>query len=56
LGDFLYQCDFVKFAAQSLTVQSMEKLRQSARTFVLETAKPDEPGEGEEARDSVPAT
>ena len=56
LGDFLYQCDFVKFAAQSLTVQNMETLRQSACAFVLETAKPDEPSDNEEARDSVPAT
>jgi Domain of unknown function (DUF4381) len=43
LRDFLYQCDFVKFAAQSLTSQNMETLRQSARTFVLETAKADDP-------------
>jgi hypothetical protein len=56
LGDFLYQCDFVKFAAQSLTVQNMETLRQSARTFVLETAKPEESSEDQEARDSVSAT
>jgi Domain of unknown function (DUF4381) len=56
LGDFLYQCDFVKFAAQSLTVQNMESLRQSARAFVLETAKPDEPVDNEGARDSVSAT
>jgi hypothetical protein len=55
LGDFLYQCDFVKFAAQSLTVQNMEALRQSARAFVLETAKPEPPIEAEEARDSVSA-
>lgn len=55
LGDFLYQCDFVKFAALSLTTQNMETLRQSARAFVLETAKPEEPTD-EEARDSLPAT
>jgi hypothetical protein len=55
LGDFLYQCDFVKFAAQSLTTQSMETLRQSARAFVLETAKPEEAGQ-EGVRDSLPAT
>jgi hypothetical protein len=55
LGDFLYQCDFVKFAAQSLTVQNMETLRQSARAFVLETAKSEEPREGEETHDSVSA-
>ena len=37
LGEFLHQCDIVKFAAQSLTVQNMESLRQSARAFVLAT-------------------
>lgn len=56
LGDFLYQCDFVKFAALSLTLQNMETLRQSARTFVLETAKPEVPASVEEAHDSLPAT
>jgi hypothetical protein len=39
LGEFLQQCDFVKFAALSLTRQSMESLLQSARAFVLATAK-----------------
>jgi hypothetical protein len=39
LGDFLHRCDFVKFGGMSLTSQNMEALRQSARTFVLETAK-----------------
>jgi hypothetical protein len=47
LGEFLQQCDFVKFAAQSLTLQNMESLRQSARAFVLATA---------ETHDSLPAT
>ena len=56
LGDFLHQCDFVKFAAQSLTTKNMETLRQSARAFVLETAKPEEPIEDEGARDAVSAT
>ncbi len=37
LGEFLQQCDVVKFAAQSLTIQNMESLRQSARAFVLAT-------------------
>ena len=41
LGEFLHQCDFVKFAALSLTLNNMEGLRQSARTFVLETSKPE---------------
>jgi len=46
LGEFLQQCDFVKFAALSLTQQNMETLRQSARAFVLATAN---------AHDSLPA-
>ncbi|HEX3915454.1 MAG TPA: DUF4381 family protein [Steroidobacteraceae bacterium] len=56
LGDFLHQCDFVKFAALSLTVNNMESLLQSARAFVLTTAKPPETPAAEEARDSLPAT
>jgi hypothetical protein len=55
LGDFLYQCDFVKFAASSLTIQNMEALLQSARAFVLETAKPEQPVAMKEVRDSLPA-
>jgi uncharacterized protein DUF4381 len=43
LGEFLHQCDFVKFAALSLTRQNMESLRQSARAFVLATANADDP-------------
>jgi hypothetical protein len=46
LGEFLHQCDIVKFAAQSLTVQNMESLRQSARAFVLATV---------ETHDALPA-
>jgi len=37
LQQFLQQCDFVKFAGDSLTVADMESLFQSARRFVLET-------------------
>jgi hypothetical protein len=40
LGDFLQQCDFVKFAGVSLTSPDMEALFQSARKFVLETGQP----------------
>jgi hypothetical protein len=36
LAEFLQQCDFVKFAGDSLTVTDMESLFQSARRFVLE--------------------
>jgi hypothetical protein len=70
LAEFLQQCDLVKFAGMSLTVESMESLHHSARVFVLETAKPEEaatprepptrappPAAGiEEARDSLPST
>jgi hypothetical protein len=56
LGDFLHQCDFVKFAGQSLTQSNMESLRQSARAFVLATAKPEETSPAEKSRDSLPAT
>jgi hypothetical protein len=38
LAEFLYQCDFVKFAGGSLAVANMEALFQSARRFVLETS------------------
>jgi hypothetical protein len=41
LGDFLQQCDFVKFAGGSLTSPDMESLFLSARKFVLETDQPD---------------
>jgi hypothetical protein len=56
LGEFLHQCDFVKFAALSLTLNSMEALRQSARAFVLETAKAGQATGAEQTHDSVPAT
>jgi hypothetical protein len=42
LSAFLHQCDLVKFAGMALTLRSMESLHASARTFVLETAKPEE--------------
>jgi hypothetical protein len=40
LGEFLQQCDFVKFAGAALAVADMEALFQSARGFVLETGQP----------------
>ena len=43
LSEFLQACDLVKFAGVSLTLHNMESLHHSARAFVLETAKPDEP-------------
>jgi hypothetical protein len=39
LAEFLQQCDFVKFAGDSLTVTDMESLFRSARQFVLETGE-----------------
>jgi hypothetical protein len=39
LAEFLQQCDFVKFAGDSLTVTDMESLFGSARQFVLETGE-----------------
>jgi hypothetical protein len=55
LGEFLHQCDFVKFAGISLTTQNMEALRQSARTFVLATANPQEVSTVPETHDALPA-
>jgi hypothetical protein len=55
LGEFLYQCDVVKFAAASLNVQDMESLRQSARAFVLATARPEEAAAIQEGHDAVSA-
>jgi hypothetical protein len=54
LSDFLQQCDLVKFAAMSLADQSMESLHNSARTFVLATAKTEEVSAAKEARDPLP--
>jgi hypothetical protein len=39
LAEFLQQCDFVKFAGDSLAITDMESLFQSARRFVLETGE-----------------
>jgi hypothetical protein len=39
LAEFLQQCDFVKFAGDSLATTDMESLYQSARRFVLETGE-----------------
>ena len=45
LAEFLHQCDLVKFAGMSLTLQNMESLHQSARAFVRATAQPEEANE-----------
>ncbi len=39
LAEFLQQCDFIKFAGDSLAVKDMESLYESARRFVLETGE-----------------
>ena len=40
LADFLQHCDMAKFAGVGLSMQIMESLHRSARSFVIETAKP----------------
>ena len=40
LADFLHHCDLAKFALWVLSIEEMESMLQSARTFVIETAKP----------------
>jgi hypothetical protein len=40
LEQFLQQCDMAKFAGVGLSMQIMETLHQSARTFVIESSKP----------------
>jgi hypothetical protein len=54
LGEFLLQCDFVKFAAMSLNEQNMESLRQSARVFILATAGTAEASPAREVHDALP--
>jgi hypothetical protein len=40
LAEFLSKCDMAKFAGVGLSMQIMESLHRSARSFVIETAKP----------------
>jgi hypothetical protein len=40
LEEFLSQCDMAKFAGVGLSMQIMESLHRSARSFVIETSKP----------------
>lgn len=56
LAAFLEQCDLVKFAGMALSSGTMEALYDSARSFVLETAKPEPATPPREAHDSLPAT
>jgi Domain of unknown function (DUF4381) len=54
LGEFLLQCDFVKFAGMSLNEQDMESLRQSARVFILATAGTEPASPAREAHAALP--
>jgi len=56
LAEFLQQCDLVKFCGESLSMHSIESLFDSARGFVLETAKPDPVIAPQGTHDSLPAT
>ena len=65
LAQFLQQCDMAKFAGVGLSMQIMESLHQSARSFVIESSKPLPAAEthagqrstsAEEAHDSLPST
>jgi hypothetical protein len=40
LADFLHHCDLAKFARWILSIDEMESMLQSARTFVMETGEP----------------
>jgi hypothetical protein len=40
LADFLHHCDLAKFARWILSLEEMENMLQSARTFVIETGQP----------------
>jgi hypothetical protein len=58
LEEFLNQCDLVKFAGISLSMENMESLHRSACAFVKETAAPDPVVAAlhKEAHDSLSAT
>jgi hypothetical protein len=65
LEQFLQQCDMAKFAGVGLSMQIMETLHQSARSFVIESSKPLPPVQASEAarstrtreaHDSLPST
>ena len=63
LSEFLHQCDLVKFAGVSLTLQNMESLHQSACDFVRATARQEEaatvrrrPPVPQEAHDALSST
>ncbi|GAC1306967.1 MAG: hypothetical protein NVSMB10_12150 [Steroidobacteraceae bacterium] len=43
LAEFLQQCDLVKFAGMSLTLENLQSLHESARAFVIDASKAAEP-------------
>jgi hypothetical protein len=49
LGEFLNHCDLAKFALWCLSVEEMEGMYASARTFVLEVGKPPTPSAKQQA-------
>jgi hypothetical protein len=55
LAQFLHQCDVAKFAGVGLSMQIMESLHQSARSFVIESSKPLPAAQTHEALGSSPA-
>jgi hypothetical protein len=55
LAQFLEQCDLAKFAGVGLSMQIMESLHQSARSFVIESSKPLPAAAPREAARSTPA-
>jgi hypothetical protein len=65
LEQFLHQCDVAKFAGVDLSMQIMESLHESARSFVIESSKPLPAADTheapratrtQEAHDSLPST
>ncbi|GAC1477250.1 MAG: hypothetical protein NVS1B6_18890 [Steroidobacteraceae bacterium] len=65
LTQFLQQCDMAKFAGMPLSRDSMESLRQCARSFVIQTSdraraeqtrEVPQPARAKEAHDSLPST
>ncbi len=65
LSEFLHQCDLVKFAGVSLTLQNMESLHTRACEFVRATARPEETAQiripapsrdDQKVHDSLPST
>jgi hypothetical protein len=65
LAEFLNHCDLVKFGGWSLSLERMEAMHQSARSFILITGKPElnpakpdiqRSADDKDIYDSLPAT